>query len=76
MVQESFQLLNESAALCKTLADAIAELTDDYEYAKRTRDLDTFSSLHFTMQRLQRLWEKADKRYSRRLQMTKVLVAA
>ena len=76
MIDQSFQLLNESAALCKVLADAIAELTDDYEYAQKTRDLDTFVSIHFTLEKLQRIWHKADKRYHRRLQTTNVLVAA
>lgn len=71
-----FRLVQQSAELCQQLANRITEATNELEYAKKTRDLDTFVSVHFSLEKLRRIWSQADKTYKRRLEQAKLLVAA
>lgn len=64
---QAIALTTEAANLCRQLSDKIERLVDVKQYAEKTCDLDTFTACFFEIERLEKIWKKADARYFRRL---------
>jgi hypothetical protein len=61
------RLCEEAAMLCQFLTDRMESIADNLKFAEEHYDLDTYTACQFQIERLERIWKKADKRFYRRL---------